>query len=677
MYHRAKKLDTVRNHYRRLRNRLLFSDPGLARFTFAVRTILALLLAGLLCQAVAKWGNFGNAGVILAVIAVQLTSLLARQPRRRDRIATCLVMLPGNWAGVLLLYALQGNPHLDVFILPLLIGAGFLAQAFNARLGAALLAAAWIFMFTLYLSAAGTEPMWHLVAVTLGILSSMLLRFVIWRDDRTLSASLLVLSHRLVLIDFAELAARQGISNALTRMLWRMQPIAGAVIENPRMSGPIHDALADLRLTLEVAILKTPSCGLALANSLRSDSRVTGHQEIDRAQRRVDSCLADVRLMARDSTQPTGFNAMMPVKPTRDSMVKRSAQVFVATGIAATIGYQMSDHYWTWAVIVAMFLFFGTESAGHILDKGLNSAIGVVLGVLAGIFLTEAFGTIPQVELVLIPLLLFMALYLMPVNYAMGAAMITTILGLVYQLLGLPAPSIMLLRLGEVLAGAAAGTLAALLVFPHRPLALLNHRTAHLIAGLADAIDPKVGETIHRAELRRRFAAAFAVANLGRLGGLMIERSRVKSSLADLSRLVHLVEVLRRLQSDDNSSMNEAAYNHRLRLADALRELARHMDESGATNQDETRVAADGDIASDTDTDTDTDIASYRNSIVQQLSHVPTEHASVSPRQDCGLPSTPSLDNSAFDTNLEISKSLLRSFDKILQTLTERELLSR
>lgn len=554
-----------------VRDRLLLGDPGLVRATFALRTLASLGVAGLACAAVAGLAAQGPSGTVLGVVAAQLTVLLARQPERRARILTCFAMLPGSWAGVTLLYLLRDHPWLDIALVPALIAGGFLAQAVHARLGATILAAAWVVLFTLYLQAQAAPLAWHLAAVTLGTLGAMAVRFVLWPDDRTLGARLLVRTHRLVLADFARGVARHGGPASLTRLLTRMQPVANAVVANPRIDVALRESLADLRLAVEMAVLRDESSADSLSRALRAgsgtpaagcvDGRVDGRvdEAVDRAAVRVDA-LVRRSLDVRDPLRTRAASAVggAAISGTaRRLAVERAVQVLVATSVATVGGYLVSERYWPWAVIVAMMLYLGTESAGHVLDKGVSNATGVLLGVCAGVGLTGLPGSVPRAEIALAAGALGLALYVMPVTYAAGSALITLAIGLLYEALGRPVAPVLELRLAEVLVGAIAGISAALLVLRRDPRTLLRARAAEFLDALADALDP-AAPAMPRAELRRRFAATATAADLGRLGGLLVERSRVRAALADLSRLLHLVEVYRSLGSGPDGTVGTA-----------------------------------------------------------------------------------------------------------------------
>ncbi|MEQ3553678.1 FUSC family protein [Pseudonocardia nematodicida] len=167
---------------------------------------------------------------------------------------------------------------------------------------------------------------------------------------------------------------------------------------------------------------------------------------------------------------------------------RQAVQVGIAVALAIVVGELISPARWYWAVVAAFVVFAGTSSRGDVLSRGWARAVGTAGGVVAGMLLAVAVGGNPVVSLVLLFACVFLALYLVRISQAMMAFWITSVLALLYGVIGQFSVQTMVLRIEETLVGGALGMLAAFLVLPTRS------RTAFAEA-LDDALDA-VGESL-------------------------------------------------------------------------------------------------------------------------------------------------------------------------------------
>ncbi|GAA0847829.1 hypothetical protein GCM10009113_24870 [Marinobacter szutsaonensis] len=124
-------------------DRLLLSDPCLARLVFASRALLGLVAAAVVGWFLADSLGFTYAGVMLGVVASHFSLLLARQPARASRIASTLIMIPGYWLGLILIHAVAGQPALQIVLLPIMVGLGFGLQNGHSKLATMIMAFYW------------------------------------------------------------------------------------------------------------------------------------------------------------------------------------------------------------------------------------------------------------------------------------------------------------------------------------------------------------------------------------------------------------------------------------------------------------------------------------------------------------------------------------------------------
>jgi uncharacterized membrane protein YgaE (UPF0421/DUF939 family) len=145
---------------------------------------------------------------------------------------------------------------------------------------------------------------------------------------------------------------------------------------------------------------------------------------------------------------------------------RQAIQVSVAASLAIVTGELVSPARWYWAVIAAFVIFAGTNSWGETLTKGWQRLLGTMLGVPCGVLVATLFAGDKTASLVAIFVCLFCAFYFMNVTYSLMTFWITTMLALLYGLLGQFSFGVLMLRIEETAIGAVIGVAAAILVLP-------------------------------------------------------------------------------------------------------------------------------------------------------------------------------------------------------------------
>ncbi|MDD4867273.1 MAG: FUSC family protein, partial [Mycobacterium sp.] len=151
---------------------------------------------------------------------------------------------------------------------------------------------------------------------------------------------------------------------------------------------------------------------------------------------------------------------------------RQAIQVSVAASLAIVAGEVVSPARWYWAVIAAFVIFAGTNSWGETLTKGWQRLAGTALGVPCGMVVATLVSGKTVVSVLLVFVCLFCAFYFMTVSYSLMILWITTMLALLYGLLGEFSVDVLLLRIEETALGAVIGVGVAILVLP------TNTRTA-------------------------------------------------------------------------------------------------------------------------------------------------------------------------------------------------------
>ncbi len=180
------------------------------------------------------------------------------------------------------------------------------------------------------------------------------------------------------------------------------------------------------------------------------------------------------------------------VQPTLRPTTRQAIQVAVAAALAIVVGEAVSPARWFWAVIAAFVVFAGTNSWAETVSKGWQRLLGTVLGVPTGVLVATLVSGDKTASLVMIFVCLFCAFYFMKVTYSLMTFWITTMLALLYGLLGEFSFSLLLLRIEETAIGAVIGIAAAMLVLPINTRAKIRDDARTFFLTLSDLIETSV-----------------------------------------------------------------------------------------------------------------------------------------------------------------------------------------
>lgn len=175
-----------------------------------------------------------------------------------------------------------------------------------------------------------------------------------------------------------------------------------------------------------------------------------------------------------------------------------ACQVGVGTALAILGGELLSAQRWYWAVLTCWVVFVNASSTGEILVKGYRRLIGTVAGVLAGGLLAGAIGADPWLAFALVIACVFGMFFTAPVSYSMMSFFVTTMIGLLYTLLGTFSRDVLVLRIEETAVGAACGLLAATLVLPIRLDQDTDERLGTTLDRLAEAVGAALARLVPR-----------------------------------------------------------------------------------------------------------------------------------------------------------------------------------
>jgi uncharacterized membrane protein YccC len=218
---------------------------------------------------------------------------------------------------------------------------------------------------------------------------------------------------------------------------------------------------------------------LAIIDTAKAAAQVRARME------RVATVQADI------STLPSA-DSEQQFRPGLLQSTRQAIQVSVAAALAMVIGEAVSPSRWYWAVIAAFVIFAGTNSWAETLNKGWQRLLGTVLGVPSGVLVATLVSGNSYAALVMIFVCLFCAFYFMKVAYSLMTFWISTMLALLYGLLGEFRVGLLLLRIEETAIGAVIGIAAAMLVLPVNTRARIRSDAHTFFLTLSDLVDASV-----------------------------------------------------------------------------------------------------------------------------------------------------------------------------------------
>ncbi|MBV9322149.1 MAG: FUSC family protein, partial [Mycobacterium sp.] len=231
--------------------------------------------------------------------------------------------------------------------------------------------------------------------------------------------------------------------------------------------------------TTDPAAAAVRRLALAIVSTAKAASEV-------RAQvRRAMTGSSEVAEIAASAPSGGGTAGQHGLRPT----TRQAIQVAVAAALAIVVGESVSPSRWYWAVIAAFVIFAGTHTWGETLTKGWQRLLGTALGVPCGILVATLVSGNRAASLVLIFVCLFCSFYFMRVTYSLTTFWITTMLALLYGLLGEFTLRLLLLRIEETAIGAVIGIAAAILVLPANTRTAVRNDAHAFLTTLSELIE--------------------------------------------------------------------------------------------------------------------------------------------------------------------------------------------
>ncbi|WP_340681801.1 FUSC family protein [Amycolatopsis coloradensis] len=528
-------------------DRLVASDPGLVRLRLGFSAVLSIVVAVLAILPFHQPLTI----ILVAAIAAMTSAFTVNDATPGQQAVTLVLGLMLGAASLTAASVGSAVPPLDSVVFVLLIFVAVYAQRFGSR-GIALGSLSFfLFFFAMFLQTHLKQVPALLLALTIGIAANAVVRFVLVRRHtdaeflrirrafRARLAAVVRASEDHLAVGGSE-RTRKRLRTTNARMHESVlliedtaPEVIGADSVNRLRRRAIEVELAVQWLTITVQ----RTCAEDLDEDVRDDliarmrrfrslierdprelpliseteefskmlvegSRIDEHAAPGDGVRRAlaELALADVRAQ-RVAEHDVSDAADDPEDPEEeksaafayDNQTRSAIQAVVGGGLAVLGGELVSSQRWYWAVLTVFVVFIGSSTAGATFVKGVRRLGGTLIGIVGGLVLTLLVsGSVPA-TLALILVCVFGMVYIARVSQVIMAFFITSMLGLLYSLLGTFSLEVLWIRVAETAVGAAAGVLAAVVIVPVRTRAVMLDDVSALLEELDEFVEKAAG----------------------------------------------------------------------------------------------------------------------------------------------------------------------------------------
>ncbi|MEQ0563597.1 FUSC family protein [Amycolatopsis sp. NEAU-NG30] len=549
------------NHFRTaVLDRLVAADPGLVRLRLAGSAVLGIVLA----VAALLPAHLPLTVMLVGAIAAMMTAFTVSDPAPGAQAVTLVLAFLTGAASITVAALGSALPPLDSVVFVLLIFVAVYAQRFGARGTALGSIAFFLFFFPMFLQAHVGQVPQLLLALAVGVAANAVVRFVLLRHNaeaeflrvrrafRARLGAVVRATEAYLAVNGSE-RTRKQLRTALARLHECVLLIEDAApdVVDARAADVLRRRAIEVELAVQwLAITVQRTCSDELTVAVRDDliarlARFRALMERDPRElplisetgefsrmlvegSRIDEhaapgdgvrkALAELAL-ADDRAQRAAAPESTPdppedteAEPTRafayDNRTRSAIQAVVGGGLAVLGGELVSHQRWYWAVLTVFVVFVGASSAGATFVKGVRRLGGTLIGIVGGVVLALLVGGNTVATLALILVCVFGMVYTARVSQVMMAFFVTSMLGLLYSLLGTFSLAVLGIRVAETAVGAAAGILAAVVIVPVRTRSVMLDDVAGVLDELAEFLEHTRGllageENVNIIELSR------------------------------------------------------------------------------------------------------------------------------------------------------------------------------
>ncbi|MGW3962744.1 FUSC family protein [Amycolatopsis sp. NPDC005003] len=541
-------------------DRLVAADPGLVRLRLAGSAVLGIVLAVLALLP----AHVPLTVTLVGAIAAMMTAFTVSDPTPGAQAVTLVLAFLTGAASITVAALGSAMPPLDSIVFVLLIFVAVYAQRFGARGTALGSIAFFLFFFPMFLQAHVKQVPQLLMALGVGVLANAVVRFVLMRHNaeaeflrvrrafRARLGAVVRATEAYLAVNGSE-RTRKQLRSALSRLHECVLLIEDAApdVVDARAADRLRRRAIEVELAVGwLAITVQRTCTDELTAEVRDDliarlarfralmerdprelplisqtgeysrmlvegSRIDSHAAPGDGVRKAlaELALADDRAQRaaapENTPDPLDEEEAEPApKFAYDNRTRSAIQAVVGGGLAVLGGELVSHQRWYWAVLTVFVVFIGASSAGATFVKGVRRLGGTLIGIVGGVLLALLVGGNTAATLALILVCVFGMVYTARVSQVVMAFFVTSMLGLLYSLLGTFSLDVLWIRVAETAVGAAAGILAAVVIVPVRTRAVMLDDIAAVLDDLEEFLEHTRGllageENVNIIELSR------------------------------------------------------------------------------------------------------------------------------------------------------------------------------
>jgi hypothetical protein len=469
-------------------------DPGYVALREASQTFFAVISAFTAMGLIDRFARQPQTSSVLAVIVTIMASRALRGASARQRGAA-LLLLPLFIGSVTTAVALAGVPWAGpaAFVVTCFVGTfvrrfGDTAARFGRLAVAPLLAA----LMAVPSGLGGQQDLSQAGFIAAGCGFAVLFCWLFQqavlpeRPVRVLRAALRTLLREggavLAASSPQRLTAgrRRRARRPLGRPLAALRRAAAVADQRLWLFADSPGAEAVRRAGLVTAVFDAEVAAEAVASSAGAAERVTELAAALEALRRAAAVGVPLLPMA-----PSSPPVAAPGRPRRIlvASTRTAIQLSAALTLAYAVGGLLFGHLGSWVVITAFVVSQGVRSREDVVYKGLRRIAGALAGTVGGTVLASVTG-----DRVLLSCAAFSLLYagvlLRRTSYASWVFCVTSILALLYRIMGFSGAHLLELRLLEIVVGTACGSLSAYLLVPVRASDLARNQAGRALGRL-------------------------------------------------------------------------------------------------------------------------------------------------------------------------------------------------